>query len=165
MSESTRDPVGRRDFLKNAAAGAAGFVPGLGETQQPAAADPDHQVVPSDVALRVKALESLLVEKGMVNSADIDATVDLYENRVGPRNGARVVARAWIDPEYRKRLLDESTGTKAIAELGYSGGLFILLIAFIDEFINVLRGNPPRYEKPKPQTAEEVVEQAIQSGV
>ncbi|HUR41800.1 MAG TPA: nitrile hydratase subunit alpha [Verrucomicrobiae bacterium] len=122
MTESTRDPVGRRDFLKNATAGAAAFVPGLGETQQPAAADPDHQAVPSDVALRVKALESLLVEKGMVNSADIDATVDLYENRVGPRNGARVVARAWSDPEYRKRLLNESTGTKAIAELGYSGG-------------------------------------------
>ena len=52
-----------------------------------------------------------------------------------------------------------------IPQLGYSGGLLILLIAFIDELINVLRGNPPRYEKPKPQTAEEVVEQAIQSGV
>jgi TRAP-type C4-dicarboxylate transport system permease small subunit len=52
-----------------------------------------------------------------------------------------------------------------IPQLGYSGGLLILLIAFIDEFIHVVRGNPPRYEKPKPQTAEEVVEQAIQSGV
>jgi len=52
-----------------------------------------------------------------------------------------------------------------IPQLGYSGGLFILLIAFIDEFIHVVRGNAPRYEKPKPQTAEEVVEQAIQSGV
>ena len=48
--------------------------------------------------------------------------VDLYENRVGPRNGARVVARAWVDPAYKKRLLDETTGTQAIAELGYSGG-------------------------------------------
>lgn len=52
-----------------------------------------------------------------------------------------------------------------IPQLGYSGGLLILLIAFIDEFIHVARGNPPRYEKPKPRTAEEVVEQAIQSGV
>jgi hypothetical protein len=57
----------------------------------------------------------------MVDPAAIDATVDLYENRVGPRNGARVVARAWVDPAYKKRLLDEATGTAAIAELGYSG--------------------------------------------
>src|SRR5262245_47480064 len=116
------DPVDRREFLKGAAAGAAAFVPGIA-AQQPAAGDHDHdhQVVPVDVALRVKALESLLVEKGMVNPADIDATVDLYENKVGPRNGARVVARAWVDPEYKKRLLNEATGTKAIAELGYSG--------------------------------------------
>ena len=132
MPDSTKDSVGRRDFLKNAATGAAAFVPGLGDPQQPARRDHDddhdhqhdhdHQAVPSDVALRVKALESLLVEKGMVNPADIDATVDLYENRVGPRNGARVVARAWADPAYKKRLLGEATGTKAIAELGYSGG-------------------------------------------
>src|SRR5262245_25400055 len=117
------DPVDRREFLKGAAAGAAAFVPGIA-AQQPAAGDHDHdhQAVPSDVALRVKALESLLVEKGMVNSADIDATVDLYENKVGPRNGARVVARAWVDQAYKKRLLDEATGTAAIAELGYSGG-------------------------------------------
>jgi hypothetical protein len=52
-----------------------------------------------------------------------------------------------------------------IPQLGYSGGLLILLVAFIDELIHVVRGNPPRYEKPKPKTAEEVVEQAIQSGV
>src|SRR5262245_25340847 len=125
MADSTKDSVGRRDFLKNAAAGAAVFVPGSATGQQPPGADHDHdhdhQAVPSDVALRVKALESLLVEKGMVNPADIDATVDLYENRVGPRNGARVVARAWVDPEYKKRLLNEATGTQAIAELGYSG--------------------------------------------
>jgi nitrile hydratase len=120
------DPIDRREFLKGAAAGAAGFVPAAANAPQSPPADRDHdhdhQAVPSDVALRVKALESLLVEKGMVNPADIDATVDLYENRVGPRNGARVVARAWTDPEYKKRLLDEKTGTAAIAELGYSGG-------------------------------------------
>jgi nitrile hydratase len=122
MEDSSNDPVGRREFLK----GAAAFMPAIASTQQPAADhehehDHDHQVVPSDVALRVKALESLLVEKGMVNPADIDATVDLYENKVGPRNGARVVARAWVDPVYKKRLLNEATGTEAIAELGYSG--------------------------------------------
>jgi nitrile hydratase len=126
MSNGPQDPVGRRDFLKNAAVGAAAFVPGADSAQQPAAAGGEgadnHQAVPSDVALRVKALESLLVEKGMVNPADIDATIDLYENKVGPRNGARVVARAWVDAAYKKRLLDEATGTQAIAELGYSGG-------------------------------------------
>jgi nitrile hydratase len=119
---SGKEPIDRREFLKGAAAGAAAFVPGAASDQQsPSDHDHDHQTVPSDVALRVKALESILVEKGMVNPADIDATVDLYENKVGPRNGARVVARAWVDPDYRKRLLDPATGTAAIAELGYSG--------------------------------------------
>jgi nitrile hydratase len=124
MSKAPQDPVGRRDFLRNAAAGAAAFIPGGAGAQQPGGTDQDrsHQAAPSDVALRVKALESLLVEKGMVNPADIDATIDLYENKVGPRNGARVVARAWVDAAFRKRLLDEATGTQAIAELGYSGG-------------------------------------------
>src|SRR3977135_3366362 len=65
-----------------------------------------HQAVPSDPALRTKALESLLVEKGLVDRAALDALVDAYENKIGPRNGARVVARAWVDPAYKKRLLD-----------------------------------------------------------
>ena len=79
----------------------------------------DHTEVPSDPALRVKALESLLVEKGLVDPAALDALVDTYENRVGPRNGAQVVARAWADPAYKQRLLDD--GTAAILELGFSG--------------------------------------------
>ena len=79
----------------------------------------DHQVVPSDPTLRVKALESLLVEKGLVDRAALDALIDTYEHRVGPRNGARVVARAWTDPAYKERLLAD--GTAAIAELGYKG--------------------------------------------
>src|SRR6266851_7083302 len=78
-----------------------------------------HQVVPSDPALRVKALESLLVEKGLVDRAALDVLVDTYEHKVGPRNGARVVARAWADPAYKQRLLTDSTA--AIAELGYGG--------------------------------------------
>jgi nitrile hydratase len=81
--------------------------------------DHQHQTVPSDMALRVKALESLLVEKGLVDPATLDALVDTYEHRVGPRNGAKVVARAWVDPAYKQRLLEN--GTAAIAELGYSG--------------------------------------------
>jgi nitrile hydratase len=82
----------------------------------------DHQhgqEPPSDIALRVKALESLLVEKGLVDPAALDAIVDHFEHRVGPRNGARVVARAWSDPAYRERL--RADATTAIAELGYGG--------------------------------------------
>ena len=80
----------------------------------------DHTDVPSEPALRVKALESLLVEKELVDPAALDALVDTYENKVGPRNGAQVVARAWVDDAYKQRLLDD--GTAAIAELGFSGG-------------------------------------------
>jgi nitrile hydratase len=73
----------------------------------------------TDVQLRVRALESLLVDKGLVEPAALDALIDTYETRVGPRNGATVVARAWVDPEYRKRLLADATA--AIAELGFIG--------------------------------------------
>jgi len=78
-----------------------------------------HQALPSDPTLRVKALESLLVEKGLVDPAALDALIDTYENKVGPRNGARVVAKAWIDPEYKQRLLTNASA--ALAELGYGG--------------------------------------------
>src|SRR6516162_4611283 len=78
-----------------------------------------HQAVPSDPALRVKALESLLVEKGLVDRAALDALVDTYEHKIGPRNGARVVARAWSDTSYKQRLL--SNADAAIAEMGYGG--------------------------------------------
>jgi nitrile hydratase len=78
-----------------------------------------HQAIPSEVVLRVKALESLLVEKGLVDPAALDALIDTYENKIGPRNGARVVARAWVDPAYKERLLISATA--AIAELGYTG--------------------------------------------
>ena len=80
--------------------------------------DHDHQELPSDPALRVMALESLLVEKGLVDPAALDALIDTYEHKIGPRNGARVVARAWVDPEFKKRLLAD--GGSAISELGYA---------------------------------------------
>jgi len=79
----------------------------------------DHQAVPSDPALRVKALESLLVEKGLVDRTALDALVDAYEHKIGPRNGARVVARAWSDPAYKQRLLSDADA--AMAEMGYGG--------------------------------------------
>ncbi len=78
----------------------------------------EHQTVPSDLTLRVKALESLLVEKGLVDPAALDALVDAFENKIGPRNGARVVARAWTDPAYKSRLLSDAPS--ALAELGFS---------------------------------------------
>ena len=79
--------------------------------------DHEHQVVPSDPTLRVKALESLLVEKGIVDRAALDALVDTYENKIGPRNGARVVARAWTDPAYKGRLLADAND--AMADFGF----------------------------------------------
>lgn len=81
--------------------------------------DDDHTAPPSEMELRIKALETLLVEKGIVNTDAIDELIQTYEFRIGPKNGAKVVARAWIDPEYKKRLLENSTA--AIAELGFSG--------------------------------------------
>ena len=105
----------RRDFLTAAAATAGtAMTPELSHAHQH---EHEHQAVPSDTALRVKALESLLVEKGLVDRAALDALVDTYENKIGPRNGARVVARAWVDPTYKARLLADAND--AIADLGY----------------------------------------------
>ncbi len=78
-----------------------------------------HGTPEPDTALRVKALESLLLEKGLIDAQGLDEVIDTYENKIGPKNGAKVVARAWTDPEYKKRLLTD--GSAAIAELGYSG--------------------------------------------
>jgi len=80
--------------------------------------DHDHSEL-SEVAARVRALETLLTEKGYIDTGALDAIVETYESKIGPRNGARVVARAWADPAYRERLRTDAT--KAIAELGYSG--------------------------------------------
>ena len=112
----------RRGFLKAAAtAVGAAATPAVVNAQDPGRdAGHEHQVVPSDLTLRVKSLESLLVEKGLVDPAALDALVDTMEHKVGPRNGARVVARAWVDPAYKKRLL--ANAPAAIAELGYTGG-------------------------------------------
>lgn len=79
----------------------------------------DHTEPPSDLALRVKALESLLIEKGLVEAAAVDELIDTYETKVGPRNGARVVARAWSDPAFKTWLLTDPNA--AMASLGYSG--------------------------------------------
>ena len=80
--------------------------------------DHDHSEL-SEIELRVRALESILTEKGYVEPAALDVLIETYETKVGPRNGARVIARAWTDPAYRARLLADAT--PAIAELGYAG--------------------------------------------
>jgi nitrile hydratase subunit alpha len=110
----------RRDLLTGAItiAGAA-VVPDVTGGQEHHDHDHDHQAVPSDPVLRAKALESLMVAKGLVDRAALDALIDNYEHKVGPRNGARVIARAWVDHAFKQRLL--SDGTAGIAELGYGG--------------------------------------------
>ncbi len=109
----------RRRFLKTAATAA-----GAAATQELAHGqeqdhDHEHQAAPSDLTLRVKALESLLVEKGFVDPQALDAVVDTYENRLGPHIGARVIARAWSDPAFKQRLLADTDA--AIEEMGFGG--------------------------------------------
>jgi nitrile hydratase len=124
----------------------------------------------SEIEIRVKALESLLVEKGLVDPAAIDALIDTYEHKVGPRNGARVVARAWVDAPYKQRLL--SDGTAAIAELGYSGlqGEDLVVVENTPDVHNVLvctlcscypwptLGLPPVWYKSAPYRSRVVVD-------
>ena len=101
--------------------------------------DGDHHPEPEPyAALRARALESLLVEKGVVTTDAIDEIVRMYEQDIGPLNGARVVARAWVDPEYKRRLLED--GTEAIAELGYGGaeGAEIVVLESTPEVHNVV---------------------------
>ncbi len=81
--------------------------------------DHAHSHLPSDPELRVKAVETLLLNKGLIDSQTLDELIDTYENRIGPKNGAKVVAKAWVDSEYKKRLLNDATS--AIRELSYQG--------------------------------------------
>ena len=118
-----------------------------------------HSREPSDSERRVAAIESLLVDKGLVTSDVVDAIVETYENDVGPLNGSRVVARAWVDPDYRARLLAD--GTAAIGELGFGGaeGEHIVVLANTPTLHNVVvctlcscypwpvLGLPPRWYK------------------
>ena len=81
--------------------------------------DHDHTEPPADIELRVKALESLLVDKGLVIPDTLNTIIDTYEHRIGPRNGAHVIAKAWAEPEFKKALMDNAT--EAVAKLGYLG--------------------------------------------
>ncbi len=125
---------------------------------------------PDPIAVRVEALESVLVERGLLDVDAIDAIVEHYEKDVGPLNGAKVVARAWTDERYRKRLL--ANGTKAVAELGYGGteGADLRVLENTDDVHNVVvctlcscypwpvLGLPPSWYKSDEYRARMVVE-------
>lgn len=100
--------------------------------------DHDHDHDDDGLALRVKALEALLVERGYLASDAVDKLAETYEHDIGPMNGARVVARAWTDPAYRARLLED--GTAAIKEFGYAGfeGGHVQVCENTDEVHNVV---------------------------
>ena len=124
----------------------------------------------SDAAIRVRALESLLTEKGLIDPKALDALVDTYENKIGPRNGAKVVARAWVDPAYKKRLLTDATA--AIKEFGFSGlqGEDMVVVENTPEVHNVVvctlcscypwptLGLPPVWFKSAPYRARAVID-------
>ena len=136
--------------------------------------DHDHEhdstEAPSEIELRVKALESLLVEKGLVDPAALDELVDTYEHQVGPQNGAHVVAKAWVDPTFREHLLAKPES--AIASLGYSGrqGEHIRVLENTNAIHNLvvctlcscypwpLLGLPPQWYKSAPYRARAVSE-------
>ena len=174
MAGSEPEGVGRRKFIKETAAGAAGMAGGATAAGAGEAGahphDHDHQVVPDDIALRVRALESILVEKEMIDPAELDAVVDAYENRIGPRNGAQIVARAWTDPDYRARLLAD--GTAAIGEFGFLGaqGEHMVVVENTPDVHNLVvctlcscypwptLGLPPVWYKSAPYRARAVIE-------
>ena len=100
--------------------------------------DHAHSHLPSDPELRVKAVETLLLNKGLIDSKTLDELIDTYENRIGPKNGANVVAKAWVDQEYKKRLLIDATS--AIRELSYQGrqGENMVVVENTPEIHNVI---------------------------
>ena len=98
----------------------------------------DHSLLPEEPELRVKTIETLLLNKGIINSDTVNELIDTYKNKIGPRNGAKVVAKAWVDPEYKKRLLENAT--KAIEELSYTGrqGEHMVVVENTPEVHNVV---------------------------
>ena len=131
---------------------------------------PARQDAPQDPALRTMAIESLLIEKGLISTDAIDARVQAYERDIGPLNGAKVVARAWTQPEYKRRLLADATA--AIAELGFSGsqGAEIVVLENTPQVHNLVvctlcscypwpvLGLPPRWYKSDAYRARAVIE-------
>ena len=132
--------------------------------------DHDHTEPPSDIALRVKALESLLITKGLVDASALEEIIDTYEHKVGPRNGAHLVAKAWVHPEFKKLLMEDATA--AASSLGYSGrqGEHLQLVENTPELHNLVvctlcscypwtvLGLPPAWYKSAPYRSRAVSE-------
>lgn len=132
--------------------------------------DHAHSDVPSDPALRTKALESLLTEKGLVDPAAIDAWIDAYETKIGPRRGAQIVARAWVDPAFRAQLLADAS--RAIEPFGFLGreARPVVVVENAPDVHNLvvctlcscypwgLLGLPPRWYKAAPYRARAVID-------
>ena len=97
-----------------------------------------HSLLPSDPELRVKTIESMLLSKGLIDPDSIEEIIDLYENKIGPQNGAKVIAKAWTDNEYKKRLITDATS--AIAELGFTGrqGENIIVVENTEKIHNII---------------------------
>ena len=100
--------------------------------------DHPHTLLPSDPALRVKALETILTQKGLIDPAALDEIIETYETKIGPRNGAHVVAKAWTDPAFKAALLKDATA--AVSELGYYGrqGEHMIVVENTDEVHNIV---------------------------
>lgn len=128
---------------------------------------------PSDKALRVRAMEQLLTEKGLIQPGAVDAIVDIFEHELGPKNGAKVVAKAWSDPEYKKRLMENAAD--AILEFGFSGfqGEYMVVCENTPEVHNVVvctlcscypwpvLGLPPNWYKAAPYRSRVVIEPRV----
>ena len=126
--------------------------------------------IPSDPALRVKALESLLIEKGLVDPSAIEAWLDIYEHKVGPHIGAKVVARAWVDPEFKRRLLADATAVVRDMDLLGRQGQDIVVVENTPDVHNLvvctlcscypwsLLGLPPRWYKAAPYRSRAVID-------
>ncbi len=125
---------------------------------------------PSDKALRIRAMEQLLLEKGLIREGAVDTIIDIFEHQLGPKNGAKVVARAWADPDYKARLMADATA--AILEFGFSGfqGEYMVVCENTPEVHNVVvctlcscypwpvLGLPPNWYKTAPYRARVVIE-------
>ena len=100
--------------------------------------DHPHTLLPSDPALRVKALETILTQKGLIDPAALDEIIETYETKIGPRNGAHVVAKAWTDPTFKAALLKDATAV--VSEMGYYGrqGEHMIVVENTDEVHNIV---------------------------
>lgn len=158
------DKFSRREFLTKSSVPASTVVAGAASTEEPA------KFVQSDYSLRTKALVSVLTQKNLIDPAAMDAVIDFYENKVGPHIGARVVARSWVDPEYRQRLLADARAVAREDNLTGVQGTDLLAVENTPEVHNLvvctlcscypwsLLGLPPTWYKDAAYRAQAVID-------